>query len=110
MSLPKIKLSLTASRPYLAWRILSIVLSGVFAGSIIVIVLFIYNNIYTTLADNNVIANLSSNLNMEIVDLNEHERNTNAIVAKKEAAQIPSNIRNIFDYSTSSLYATTTER
>ncbi len=62
---------------------------------------FIYQNIYSTIANANAITSLRSNLNIYDLDLQAYEKARAAIVQKKHLEEIPANIRNIFYYKTS---------
>ena len=61
---------------------------------------FIYQNIYSTIANANAIVALRSNLNIYDLDLQAYEKAVAAIAQKKRTEEFPPNIRNIFYYNT----------
>ncbi|TSC84363.1 MAG: hypothetical protein G01um101413_658 [Parcubacteria group bacterium Gr01-1014_13] len=62
---------------------------------------FIYQNIYSTIANANAIVSLRTNLNIYDLDLQAYQKAENAITKKKQLEDFPPNIRNIFYYNTS---------
>ncbi len=83
---------------YLGWRLASIMVAGsiLFAG--IITAGFVYQNIYSTLSNTYSIFVLSSELGMDIVDMDSYKKTADIIANKKIPASIPAEIRNIFDY------------
>lgn len=61
---------------------------------------FIYQNIYSTIANSNAVVSLRSNQNIYDLDLQAYEKAETAIAQKKHKEEIFPNIRNIFYYNT----------
>lgn len=71
---------------------------------------FIYQNIYSTLANAHAIVTLRSNMTIFDLDMAAYEKARLAIAQKKQIDPFPPNLRNIFSYSltgTSTPYANT---
>lgn len=69
---------------------------------------FIYENIYSTIANVNAIVALRSNISIYDLDLQAYEKARAIIKQKKQLEEFPPNVRNIFNYSTAtSTYANT---
>jgi len=90
------------------WRLLNIVIFGLLISGTMFTYYFIYQNIYSTIANANAIVSLRSNLNIYDLDLKAYDKARVAIGQKKQIEEFPANIRNIFYYNTnSSTYANT---
>ena len=90
------------------WRLLNIVIFGLLFSGAMFTYYFIYQNIYSTIANANAIVSLRSNLTIYDLDLQAYEKATAAIAQKKHKEEFSSNIRNIFYYNTNtSTYANT---
>lgn len=69
---------------------------------------FIYQNIYSTIANANAIISLQASLSIYDLDFQAYEKAEIAIAQKKHLEEFPLNIRNIFYYNTgTSTYANT---
>jgi len=92
------KLAPPGKNSYLGWRLASIVLAGVILMSGILTAGFVYQNIYSTISNAYSIFALSSELGMDIVDMDTYQKTVNIIAAKNNPTIIPTNLRNIFEY------------
>lgn len=91
------------------WRLLNIVILGILVSGAMFTYYFIYQNIYSTIANANAIVSLRSNLSIFDLDLQAYEKATAAIAKKKHLEELSPNIRNIFYYNTrTSTYDNTT--
>lgn len=99
-----------ANGHFLTWKLISIVVAGALACSILSVVYIIYLNVYVTLSESASISLLSSNLNLDIVDLNAHKQNLEAITKKKKQTVVTANIRNVFVYGPNDHAATTSAK
>jgi len=93
---------------YLGWRLASIVIAGIIILAGITTAGFVYQNIYSTLSNTYSIFVLSSELGMDIVDMNSYQKTATIIANKKTVTVIPENIRNIFDYQVDLVVTTST--
>lgn len=106
--LPKLPIPIAYKGKYAFWRLLNIVIFGLLISGVMFTYYFIYQNIYSTIANANAITSLRSNLNIYDLDLQAYEKAQTAIIQKKHLEEIPLNIRNIFYYNTgTSTYANT---
>jgi len=93
---------------YGLWRLINIVIFGLLISGSMFTYYFIYENIYSTIANANAIVSLRSGLSIYDLDLQAYEKARAAITQKKQLEEIPSNIRNIFYYNIrTSTYANT---
>src|SRR3989344_3963548 len=83
---------------YRAWRLASIGIVGFLGLAVILTIYFIYNNIYTTLSNSNVILILSNSPQSDMIDVDAYEKAKEIIIKKQQAITIPSKRRNIFTY------------
>ena len=86
---------------YRAWRLASIGIVGFLGLAVILTIYFIYNNIYTTLSNSNVILILSNSPQSDMIDVDAYEKAKEIIIKKQQAITIPSKLRNIFTGPTS---------
>jgi len=86
---------------YRAWRLASIGIVGFLGLAVILTIYFIYNNIYTTLSNSNVILILSNSPQSDMIDVDAYEKAKEIIIKKQQAITIPSKLRNIFTYDES---------
>lgn len=100
MSTKKLNFIVAYKGRYGFWRLLNIIILGVLVFVAMFTYYFIYQNIYSTIANANAITSLRSNLNIYDLDLPAYERAQIAIAQKNHLEIIPNNIRNIFYYST----------
>lgn len=102
MSLPKQKFfSWHSKTPYQSWHIITFVLFGVLAGSVIVSTYFIYSYVYRTLDDAHSIVVLNSNASVNTVNLPALEKAKQILALKKIPVIFPPGLRNIFIYGNS---------
>ncbi len=101
MSTNKIKLIVSYKGRYGFWRLLNLIILGLLLTGALFTYYFIYQNIYSNIANSNAIISLKSNLSIYDLDLQTYEKAENAINQKKHQEEIPNNIRNIFYYSAS---------
>jgi len=108
----KQKFSLKSRTAYIQRRVLSIVTVGLMAGSILVSGFFIYQNIYRTLSDANVVILLNSAASIDAVDVTEYDKAEQLLALKHTPLAIAANARDIFmyDYSTSTVSAATSTK
>lgn len=97
---PKSPILVTYKGRYGFWRLINIVIFGLLISGAMFTYHFIYQNIYSTIANANAITSLQANVNIYDLDLQAYEKATLAIAQKKRIEEIPSNIRNIFYYGT----------
>lgn len=106
--LPKLPIPISYKGRYGFWRLLNIITLGLLIFGAMFTYYFIYQNIYSTIANANAIISLKSSLNIYDLDLQAYEKAKAAIAQKKHLEEIPSNVRNIFYYNTNtSTYAGT---
>lgn len=67
-------------------------------ASVIISVYFIYQNIFRTLEDANIIVLLNSAVNIDVINLPAYDKANDYLRLKVNNAQVPLNIRNIFSY------------
>lgn len=91
---------------YAKWRILSMLIVGVMAASALLTANFIYQNIYVTLTNANIIVVLSSNLSVDTIDLKNYNLAEERKKYKTENFSWGNKIRNIFNYETSNTTTT----
>ena len=104
----KLNIVVTYRGRYGFWRLLNIVILGLLVSGAMFTYYFIYQNIYSTIANANAITSIRSNINIYDLDLPAYEKAQVAIAQKKLLEEIPPNIRNIFYYNTTtSTYANT---
>ena len=90
------------------WRIVNILIVGLLVSGSMFTYYFIYENIYSTIANANAIVAIRSNLNIYDLDLQAYEKARTIIKQKKLLEEYPLNVRNIFYYNTNtSTYANT---
>ena len=90
------------------WRLINIIILGLLLSGAMFTYYFIYQNIYSTIANANAIVALRSNQNIFDLDLQAYEKAKAAIAQKKHLEEIPLNLRNIFYYNTAaSIYVNT---
>lgn len=83
------------------WRLLNIVIFGLLIFGAMFTYYFIYQNIYSAIANANAIVSLKSKINIYDLDLQAYEDAQTAIAKKKHSEEFPANIRNIFYYNIS---------
>ena len=103
----KEKFSLRKRAAYLGWRLFSIVVVGIMAGSVIVSSYFIYENIYRTLADANTVVILSSTVGIDAINITEYDNAERFLALKRTPFTISKDARNIFMYDSSTSTAST---
>lgn len=91
------------------WRLINIIIIGLLISGAMFTYYFIYQNIYSTIANANAITSLKSSVNIYDLDLQAYEKARNAIAQKTQMEGFPSKIRNIFYYSTSTYAASSTK-
>ena len=96
----KLNIPLAYKGRYGLWRLINILILGLLLSGAMFTYYFIYQNIYSTIANANAIVSLRSNLNIYDLDLQAYEKAQTAIVQKKQLEEFPPNIRNIFYYKT----------
>ncbi len=82
--------------PYLGWRLFSVALMGVMAGSILVSAFFIYDSVYQTLDDANSIVALNSSASLAVINQSVYAKATELVALKNTTSTISKNSRNIF--------------
>ena len=95
-----LKIPLSYKGKYGFWRLVNILTLGLLLSGALFTYYFIYQNIYSTIANANAIVSLKSNLNIYDLDLQAYEKAERAIAQKKQLEEFPANVRNIFYYST----------
>lgn len=107
----KLKIPVAYGGKYGFWRLLNIVIFGLLVFGVMFTYYFIYQNIYSAIANANAITSLRSNIHIYNLDLQAYEKAEAAIKQKRRLEEIPSNIRNIFYYNTNtSTYANTSAK
>lgn len=96
---------------YGLWRLINIIILGLLISGAMFTYYFIYENIYSTIANANAIVALRSNMSIYDLDLPAYEKARAIISRKKQLEEFPPNVRNIFYYgATTSVYANTSTR
>jgi len=101
MLISKLNIPISYKGKYGFWRLLNIFILGLLVSGAMFTCYFIYQNIYSTIANANAIVSLRTNLNIYDLDLQSYEKAEAAITQKKQPQDFPLNIRNIFYYNTS---------
>lgn len=96
--LPRLPIPVTYKGRYGFWRLINILIFGLLISGAMFTYYFIYQNIYSTIANANAITSLQANVNIYDLDLQAYEKAVAAITQKKHIEEIPSNIRNVFYY------------
>lgn len=84
---------------YARWRLLSIVAVGLIFASALYVGRFIYENIYSTIANANIIAAMESGLRIDAIDMKAYNLAKEKISLKEQPFAWPRDIRNIFEYA-----------
>lgn len=98
VKLENLKKLFKPSGHYATWRIASILIAGLILASTLFIGFFVYQNIYTTLANTNTIIILESSLGVDVIDTKAYNQVEEKLKLKKTPFSWPDKIRNIFDY------------
>ncbi len=107
----KLGIPITYKGRYGFWRLLNILILGILVSGAMFTYYFIYQNIYSTIANANAIVALKSSLSIFDLDLQAYEKARAAITQKKYMEDFPPKTRNIFYYNTStSPYANTSSK
>jgi len=91
-----LNLKLRPPGKYAGWRLLSILLMGILLLAALFTYYFIYNNIYTTLADANAVIALNSQIGGETVDQVAYEKSLELLKTKETPYAIPTTTRDVF--------------
>jgi hypothetical protein len=89
------------ARPLLIWRLVTYVVLGGMAASIIGSTYFIYTHIYQTLDSANAIVVLNSNMGSSILDLRAYQQTKAQLDYKLSVPELTPDLRNIFSYDSS---------
>lgn len=100
IKLENLKKLFKPSGHYAIWRIASILVAGLILASALFVGFFVYQNIYTTLANTNTIIILESSLSVDAIDTKAYNQVAEKLALKKMPFTWPEKIRNIFDYVT----------
>ena len=105
-------LELNIKGRYGVWRLLNLLILGVICAGVFLTFFYIYQNIYSTLYNSNIIINLRTNAAIYELDVNAYEKARAAIEKKKIVVKIPGDLRNVFSYKliTTSTNATSTKQ
>jgi hypothetical protein len=95
----KLPIPITYKGRYGFWRMLNILIIGLLVSGAMFTYHFIYQNIYSTIANANAIVSLRTNLNIYDLNLQAYEKAEGAITQKKQLEGFPPNLRNIFFYN-----------
>ena len=96
----KLPIPISYKGRYGFWRLLNILIFGLLVSGAMFTTYFIYENIYSTIANANAIVSLRSSLNIYDLDLQAYEKAETAIIQKKQLEEFPAKIRNVFYYNT----------
>lgn len=98
----KTKLSLRYGQKnhYGFWRILNIIVSGILLAGVIFTVSFIYKNVNTALTNTVTIAKIRTQITFDALDTETYEQTKKTIEDKQSLKSIPSGVRFVFDYQT----------
>ena len=111
MLINKLKIPVTYKGRYGLWRLINIVVFSLFIFGAMFTYYFIYENIYSAIANANAIVSLRSNLDIYNLNFQTYEKAEAAIAQKKRMEEFPAKIRNIFNYNTTtSTYAGTSTK
>jgi hypothetical protein len=115
----KNKIPTTFRGRYAFWRMIYIVIFLLLLGAMGMTYYFIYQNIYSTIANTNIVSALKSNANIYNLDVAGFQKATAAIEKKQKIEYVDPNSKNIFNYSpnpvtstpliSTSTYVTSTE-
>lgn len=104
MNKPKNNISYKGS--YGVWRIIYLLIFAILITAIALTYYFIYQNIYSTIANTNTVTLLKSTVNIYNLDIAAFERAAAAIEKKNKLEYFAPDIRNIFYYqANTSTYA-----
>ncbi len=99
ITVDNIKKLFKPSGHYATWRILSICAVGLIMASTLFVGFFVYQNIYTTIANTNTIIILESGLSVDAIDAKAYNQVEEKLKLKKTPFSWPEKIRNIFEYA-----------
>jgi hypothetical protein len=111
MSTNKFSLKKLIKSPYpnnLGWRLASLVFFGLLLAGAIGTVNFVYVNIYNTLNNVYTIVTMGSNLEMNVLNLPLYEKTQQTFQQKNTPVDIPTDMRNIFEFYTPPTSTTST--
>lgn len=104
----KLKIVVSYKGKYGFWRMMNIIILGLLVSGTMFTYYFIYQNIYSTIANANAVVALRLSQDVFDLDLQAYEKAEAVIRQKTQPEEIPDNIRNIFYYRTSTpIYANT---
>ena len=89
-----------SQRPFLVWRLITFVILVAMGSSFLLSSYFMYIHIYSTLDLANAITVLNSNMNVTVIDTPGYQQSEDKIHIKETLQIPPQNIRNIFNYTT----------
>lgn len=93
---------------YAFWRMIYILIFLLLLGAMGMTYYFIYQNIYSTIANTNIVSALKSNANIYNLDLAGFQKATAAIEKKQKIEYVGPTVKNIFNYASTPVIATST--
>jgi hypothetical protein len=102
MSFLNQKVSISVRGKYQWWSIISYILFGIMAGSLLFSAILVYNYTFRTLEDAHTIVLLNTDTVVNNVNLDMYKRATDAINLKNSPSGVSQTLRNVFSYNTSS--------
>lgn len=93
---------------YAFWRMVYILIFLLLLGAMGMTYYFIYQNIYSTIANTNIVSALKSNANIYNLDLAGFQKATIAIEKKQKIEYVGPTVKNIFNYGPAPITPTST--
>lgn len=90
-----------SSTAYMWWRVSTIGILGILAGSAIACLAFAYNYMFRTLDNTESVIQLTTEVPIMKVDIPQYQAALNIVNLKNEQVIFPSRLRNVFVYSSS---------
>jgi hypothetical protein len=93
------KANLTTPTKYRLWRLVYILVFGLLSFGIALTAYFIYQTIYSGIANSNAIISTNLASNTYSLDMASYEKSLTAITQKKQLEKFEPNLRNVFYYA-----------
>lgn len=87
---------------------MSIIVVGVMAACLLGSSYLMYQSVYRTLDDANIVVVLNANADFDIINKDLYDDTKNILARKNTVANLPANLRDIFTYASSTPAATAT--
>ena len=92
------KIELDLNNTYQWWRVITFLVFGLMAGSLLMSSIFVYNYTFRTLEDAHTIVLLNTDMIANNINLENYQKAVTMVNSKSELLTVPSKIRNIFNF------------